>query len=418
MARQVNGQLKGAQGKVGDVTYYAMNGQTYARKASTQQVNPRSEAQMNRRVRLANVVAMYRAGAGWMRKAFQTKLAAQSDYNSFVQQNFNGSRVCLTRSDVELGACVVAPYIVTRGTLPSIRVTQLSDRWATDIRLGNLSLTTTTTVAQLTRAILDNNAVFRDGDQLSFISYQQGRNEVTNIPYVTTASYELTLSLSDTRFVSQFLPPFCCSRVSNGTAYFIGTGTDVSAGGFVYVLSRNTRRGIEVSTQVIIMTSTAVLDEYTSTAKYEAAVASYGTTSQIFLNPESTKETINPGADTSVTAMGLGLASQSRALVNKSPAYYIAHAASIGSLFSGGVIMGLKFSSAVTISRVALIPHSGTTIVSSTIAADADNSSSTDKVYYATFPTSVKTSQDWIQRILISMSDGSSQNITGFPAPY
>lgn len=62
--------------------------------------------------------------------------------------------VYLTKYLVERGACVIAPYSISQGTLPAIVVTSDGTNDVTDIAVGSLTINEQTTVAQFANAVV------------------------------------------------------------------------------------------------------------------------------------------------------------------------------------------------------------------------------------------------------------------------
>lgn len=415
MARQVNGQLKGAQGKVGDVTYYTMNGQTYARKANTDQTNPQTTAQMSRRVRLANVVAMYRAGIAWSKKSYQNKLRVQSDYNKFVQQNFNSSLVALTREQVELGACVVAPYMVTRGSIPSIHLTPTPSGVFTSIVVGDASFNANSRIGEWTEAIVRNNPTILPGDQLSVIFYEQKVNVDTNIPYVICRQYEATLDPMSGDKMYDFIPQQYMSIAQQGTEKVVATSGVLPMGGIVYVISRNTRRGLEVSTQSIAMTSMAVLSQYVDATQLQAAMESYGLSADPFLNPDQSEDAGPTPSSLDCIALAFGIPSRNRDYVVLAPSYWTQSEYRVRDLFADSYDIGVRFNDNLDALQIIIRTWGGNDYASGALTADAQNASNSEKVYYASFGQQVRTSDEYIRKVTLSLPDSNTYVIDGFP---
>lgn len=226
-------------GRVGSMTYYVSKGQQVVRQAQNNsnygESASRTEAQQSNRVKWANIVNFYKASSGWMKKAFEAKKKGQTDYNKLMSVNLGTANIYLTRDEAEAGCCIIAPFIVSQGSLPSISIVQSGAVWKTDIALGALVLGAETSVADFSAAVIANNKTWKEFDQLSFISYQQNVDAFGRPRAICTA-YEVTLSLSDTRTLRSFLPDFCSSQTSDG---YLATNDNISLGGFTYVQSRN-----------------------------------------------------------------------------------------------------------------------------------------------------------------------------------
>lgn len=275
------------KGRVGETTYYVSGGQQIARQSRNDsnfgESARRSEAQQSRRVMWANLVNFYKVSAGWMPKAFETKKRNQSDYNKFMAVNIGSSTIALTKDESAAGACVAAPYIVSQGSLPSIEIVQLTNQWRTNIALGSLAINDETTNAQLTAALEASNANVREGMQLSFVSYQQSIDPL-GTPRLICRCYEITLSRTSSDLVRDFLPEFCSQSVQG----YLGTNTDISIGGFAYILSELVTGGLKVSTQQLVSTNSELISQYSSSIHINEAIKSYGLDQEVILSPTGT----------------------------------------------------------------------------------------------------------------------------------
>lgn len=282
------------KGKVGNETYYvslnkqivrvAQNNSNYGESAS------RTPSQQGNRVKWANLVNFYKISSAWMRKAFENKQSNQTDYNRFMQLNLSQSRIYLTREAAQAGAIVADRFAVSQGSLRSINIKQLDGAWQTDIRIGNLTIGTATTVADLTAAILENNNWAELGMQLSFISYQQSTDPF-GFPKAMCTAYELTLDTEDTRLVRDLLPEFCSTTKTGG---FLGTNDDISIGAFAYILSQTKGGKTLVSTQTLVTNNAIMITQYSSVTSLLRSIDSYGVTADAFLDSGSTTQNATP----------------------------------------------------------------------------------------------------------------------------
>lgn len=280
-------------GRVGSMTYYVSKGQQIVRQAQNNsnygESASRTEAQQSNRVKWANIVNFYKASSGWMKKAFEAKKKGQTDYNKLMSVNLGTANIFLTRDEAEAGCCIIAPFIVSQGSLPSISIVQSGAVWMTDISLGALVLGADTTVAQFSAAVIANNKTWRELDQLSFISYQQNVDAFGRPRAICTA-YEVTLNLTDDRTLRSFLPDFCSSQTSDG---YLATNENISVGGFTFVQSRNASNSrLQVSSQQLINNNSEMIAQYSSAEQLAAAIRSYGLSGSSFL--DSGSEQTNP----------------------------------------------------------------------------------------------------------------------------
>lgn len=296
MAIQKNAINPILTGQVGAFTYYNSKGQTVVRQAKNNsnvgESASRTQAQQNQRVKLANVVNFYKVSKKWMPKAFEGLRPGQTDYSRFLAANMPITKIVLTKAQAAAGACVVDNYIVSVGSLPSIAVTMSgANAYATNIVLGNLEISDTTTVAEFSQAVIANNSTIEYGMQLSFVSYMQDI-DAQGIPRVICTPYELTLDASNTNPVRDYLPAFCSqSIVIPSSPMQLGTSNKIATGGFAYIISDKRSGKLLVSSQILVVVNQDLITEYTSGTQNEAATRSYGVNGEVFLSPDTRGET-------------------------------------------------------------------------------------------------------------------------------
>ena len=232
------------------------------------------------------------------------KPARSSDFNMFVKRNLNTNPVYLTKAEVEANACVVAPYVITNGSLPRIITSGEGADTVTDIKTGSLTIDENTTVADLSKAIVLNNADYNFGEQVSFFSLLQKIDPVTGIPYVSFNASCIVLDKFNSAKLADVVN-MAGFNIKNG---FLAHGDDEGDGGFCWVHSKASNGMVKVSPQVLIV-SNPLLADYTGKDAYKRAVATYGGEKDIFLRPETEdatgsandngSETDSPSGDTS-----------------------------------------------------------------------------------------------------------------------
>lgn len=289
MAIVQNFWLKGASKRLAGAVIYEAMGQTRARRLAESVTNPRTEAQMNQRVKWANLVNLYRVNSNWMKYAYETKKTTQSEYNKWMSLNVSNSRIYLTKQLAAAGACVVNAYTITQGSLPPIENLMTDDGfYKSNLYTKTLQVLVGCTIAQLSEALLANNPGIREGDQLSLIRLSQQTNSDTGVPYVILRKYELIINKSDTRLVYDFLPNDIVSIEGTGTNFSLAVNTNERVGGFAWILSRTIAGKTYVSTQrIVLVNNEALISLYSSDAAYRAAIESYGTSDDAFLSSVS-----------------------------------------------------------------------------------------------------------------------------------
>lgn len=286
MAIVDNFWLKGQRKKLGGSVIYQAMGQTRQRALASEVANPRTAAQMNQRVKWANLVNLYRVNQSWMKYAFETKKPNQSEYNKWMSLNVTSSRIFLTKQLAAIGACVVDAYIVTQGSLPSIETIKFSEGWSTNIVLSTSTvITANTTVGELSTNLLTNNPAIREGDQLSFIRLTQLTNADNGAPYVVVRKYEMMINSSSSSKVADYLPLDYIDSTESDTECRLMVKDSGRAGGFAMILSRTISGRTYVSSQTIVVANnSALINYYSSNTALQAAVDSYGETDDAFLS--------------------------------------------------------------------------------------------------------------------------------------
>ena len=279
----LNGLIRKMSGSTGDFTFKQLNGQTVVSEKVTQVRNPRSSAQMQTRTRFTNIVSMYRGIRPLINYGFESKPRGCSDYNMFVRVNMQQTPVYLTKQQVAGGACVAAPYQITQGSLPAIVVTGTGQSGVTDIRLGSLDITSNTTVAQFSQKVVENNADYRYGDQISFFLVKQKVNEETGIPYCQFSAAKVVLDAANEEKLADV------TGSSHGFASVDGKlGHSGNDGDCVYcwVHSRKSANGKTLVSSQTLLAANSILENYQGDAAYNLASSSYGTTMEVFLSPD------------------------------------------------------------------------------------------------------------------------------------
>ncbi|MBQ6068674.1 MAG: hypothetical protein IJK84_04155 [Bacteroidales bacterium] len=271
------------RGSVGEWTFARNKSKTIAKQKVEKKQNPsRSYAQMAHRVRMANIVNMWKAFFGKDKPSFESKPGSWSDYNAFMNANLQGDAVYLTKTEANQGGCVAAGYCITSGSLPAISVTEGTGGFpVTDISLGNLAIDGDTTLAEFSQAVVDNNDSFQHLDQISCFIVKQSQNTATGVPYVAVKALEVTLNLNATDTLLADVVDADGFASVNGK---LGRNSTIN-GAITWVHSRKSARGVQVSSQSLFV-SNSLLSQYQSATKRSEAILSYGgSTTADFLAP-------------------------------------------------------------------------------------------------------------------------------------
>lgn len=272
-------------GKLGAYVFARRKGEQISR-SWVKPVDTKTTAQGRQRSALANIVRIYQASPSFFKSAFANKPSNQSDYNALVSRNIGKSpRIHLPKNVAESGGGVVAPYVISDGGLQSIIVTGIGVTARTNIAVGaDFEIDASTTVAALSKAILENNTFIEEGDQLSYLSIEQYTDG--GVPKLRARKYELIISASGSGLALDYIPSFGLS-VSGG---FIAHGGFVYSGAFAWVLSRDKGGKIDVSRQALIVTDESLYSAYVGQLAINTANTSYKNTNTIFMSPGDSNE--------------------------------------------------------------------------------------------------------------------------------
>ena len=295
MAKVKSSGLRNYVGRLAGNVYYINKGQNIARELAPQVSNPQTESQMDQRIKLSNVVAMYRLNAGWMKDhAFPNRPQNQSIYNAFVAANLAGSEVALTKEDAARGYCVVAPYEITKGSLPRVQMldSDSPDTAATSLKMTTAAIEEISTVGEFSAEIIENNPQLQEGDQISIITNFQ-YNDAAGIRALCRA-FEITLDTLDTTPLEEH-PTYAVlstfSEVGRGTYFAVEMSDLAENAGSVYkgvavIISRKTSSGIQVSPATLALYGDdRFYATMTSEARKRLARNSYGVSTEPFLVP-------------------------------------------------------------------------------------------------------------------------------------
>lgn len=271
-----------AKGSLGNMTLRYVKGATIGSQKVLKKGKGGTFKQVRIRAKWGNLVNLFQAFSGTLRLAFESKNPRVSDFNAFIARNVNRSSVYLTSGEVLQGGAVVFGAQITEGSLPAIsHMMGTGDVLVTDISVGSMSISASTTLKAFSNAIVNNNDGWAYGDQLSVYIVTQSVNSETNVPYVTVTAVEVTLSDSDEETVLRDLAGADAISVVDG---HIGMGATVN-GAACYVHSRETANGLQVSTQSLVPAN-AILPTYQSAIQMMKAIESYhGDADAAFLTP-------------------------------------------------------------------------------------------------------------------------------------
>ena len=289
----LNGILKKLNGSAGSLTFKQVNGQTVVSEKATVVKNTRTPAQQRQRTKWGNVVQMYKGIMPLINCGFEQKAPRCNDFQMFMKVNMPVTDIYLTRPEVAGGGCIAAPYQITQGSLPSIVISGEGDNVRTDISLGGLTIDENTTVKDFAQAVVNNNADYDYGDQISFFDVLQRVNAVTGIPYCQFLATNVVLDKASEVKLLDMVSKYGFATVDGFLGHIEGEG----AGVFGWVHSRKASGKTLVSTQSLINNNAEVIAEYSGAEAYKRSVKTYGGENSAFLTPGTTTTQATDGSD-------------------------------------------------------------------------------------------------------------------------
>ncbi len=271
MARvEKNGNFSGT---IDNVVYRNYNGTIVACQKPTTYRDAKTEGQVVYRVKMRNIQNIYAALKEALRGNFQDKVGRQTDYSRFQGVNMQKPAVYLSKNEVAMKAQVVAPYIVSFGTLPQVEYELKDNSLVTNISLGNLSITPDTTVSEIVLAIVKNNDGWEYDDCLEFMAVKQSEGKT---PTAKCCFAHLSLDKNDTSKLSDALIVRNASQIELGSSEegFLQMNVSDNAG-FAIIRKRMASKGLMTSTQELAINN-PLFDQYHSEKSKQKAMDSYG----------------------------------------------------------------------------------------------------------------------------------------------
>lgn len=281
-------------GNVGSMNFRKRGSQTVVAERSYSNKSKgvgASVAQRMHRSRLANIVNFYRTITAIEARAWQNKPENTSDFNMLSKYNLANSPVFLTKQESAAGACVIAPYEVSRGGLVTLAQSFSTDGFNVGVNLGDEFVLAQNTLGAFSQAIIDNNMGWQNGDKLSIALLTHSMQPIAGIsaPKVFVKYVEITLDVESTLNL-MLIVNFADANATVDANGNLCCGADCSAAFAIH--SRKAAGFLETSSQSVVMKNLAdtIYVKYCSKAQMELAMASYGYQADVLLTPGDVEE--------------------------------------------------------------------------------------------------------------------------------
>lgn len=274
-------------GRVGAYSYYTTTGGRQIARVAQNSSNygesaTRTEPQQIRRSKWGNLVNFYKMNKTFFRRAFESKSSNQSDYNKFMSVNLPTARVALTKNDYSLGGCILDSFRVSEGSLRGITDSYKAGALKSVIECTLTGSLAAKTIGELSTDLLAANSFLLEGDQITYVYWRQFVT-VDRVPRFYSEYFEITLDKSSTVKLSS-LPNNDIVYAEDG---FLMGEMDYEGALAAFVLTRQSKGSLQVSTETAILNSDIYLKQWTGVDAEKKAIASYGVDDTAMLEPGS-----------------------------------------------------------------------------------------------------------------------------------
>lgn len=303
MAKVRNSANTVRSGRIGENTWYVRDGEQIVRQrlnnSNYGEGASRTEKQQERRAKWGNLVNFFKVISQIEKKAYESKAKGVTDYNMFMSANINSTPIYLTKSQVEAGGSVPGAFVVSKGSLPAVALSQgvnsqsvLMPVFVTNLASPVVESYETATMGEWSQSFIELNPDWQDGDALCFlfVSFSKDSEGVPRAAYVYR---EVVLDVTSTTPWADVMNGDVVVERTDQEGFAFETvnmlGAFASGGAFIH--SRN-NGSLQVSDASIfllsnssVVTTIPTIDEFTTAAQRSAAINSYGVEGSVILDP-------------------------------------------------------------------------------------------------------------------------------------
>ena len=271
-------------GKNANTIYYEVNGVTFGRSKPAKMGNPKTEAQMKQRIKMNNILNMYKYIKGYLQQNFEGIIGNKNASSFFRSYNLMKTPVWLTKEQKESCKFVLAPYVVAQGRINSVRYEFKDDVFVSDINVGDLEINDETEESILTSIICDSNEGWANNDTLQIILLKQKRirtsDEEIELPkcnsFVVTLDKASRTKIGDIPVLESLsnMSRFPLCSVDGKLAVRVEDSEEYTYA-FAIVHGRGQGRDKIVSSQQLCLSDTALYDSYCGDEAFSKAYESY-----------------------------------------------------------------------------------------------------------------------------------------------
>lgn len=164
------------KGKLDGLRIWRSGNKTVAAVIKKDAKNPRTEGQMRQRIRMNNILSVYRSINTGLKENFEGIMGSKNASSFFRSYNLMRKPVWLTYRQKLYNQGVLAPYVVGQGKLPTIAYDFVEGAFVSDLAIGDLNVGPDTTVKELAQAVCGGNEGWAAGDTLQVMLLKQRSN--------------------------------------------------------------------------------------------------------------------------------------------------------------------------------------------------------------------------------------------------
>ena len=272
------------KGRVGNMRFYERNGEIIGVSLPNGIHNPKSPAQMQQRIKMNNILNMYKYIKGYLQQNFEGIIGNKNASSFFRNYNLMKTPVWLTKEHKEACKFVLAPYVVAQGRINSVGYEFKDDVFVSDINVGDLEINDETEESILSSIICDSNEGWANNDTLQIILLKQKRIRTSDeeIELPKCNSYVVTLDKASRTKIGEIpvfeslsnMSRFSLCSVDGKLAVRVEDSEEYTYA-FAAVHGRGQGRDKIVSTQQLCLSDSALYDSYCSKEAFDKAYESY-----------------------------------------------------------------------------------------------------------------------------------------------
>ena len=271
-------------GKANNMRFYELNGEVIGVPIPAVTNNPKTEAQMKQRIKMNNILNMYKYIKGYLQQNFEGIIGNKNASSFFRSYNLMKTPVWLTKAQKESYKFVLAPYVVAQGRIPTVGYEFRDGVFVSDINVGDLEINDETEENALSSVICVNNEGWTNNDTLQVILLRQKHvgSLDEEIAHPTCCSILVSLDNASATKIGKIpvleslsnMSRFSLCSVDGKLAVRVEDSEEYTYA-FAIVHGRGQGRDKIVSSQQLCLSDTALYDSYCSSNAFKKAFESY-----------------------------------------------------------------------------------------------------------------------------------------------